>query len=179
MVSYFTSRRPTDDEIATCTRLEMTSAAAWDPRSPHFRQTETQLREHGDSTISMVSTTMQLSGTGTRGNLHEVMSLMMPREILAVASAEDGLLAERLEEMVNVSGGDLRGDGICMIGSEHELYAMATSLPDSVITKEVLAKRWGLGLETAKRTLEVTTQVGIRKYVHPVARRFKTRQQAI
>ena len=179
VVSYFTSRRPTDDEIATCARLEMTSAAAWDPRSPHFRQTETQLRERGDSSISMVSTTMQLSGTGTRGNLHEVMSLMTPREILAVASAEDGLLAERLEEMVNVSGGDLRGDGICMIGSEHELYAVATSLPDSVITKEVLAKRWGLGLETAKRTLEVTTQAGIRKYVHPVARRFKTRQQAI
>jgi hypothetical protein len=127
----------------------------------------------------MVSTTTQLSETGTRGNLHEVMSSMTPREILAVASADDGLPAERLEEMVNVSGSDLRGDGICMIGSEHELYALATSSPDSVITKEILAKRWGLGLETAKRTLEVTTQVGVRKYVHLVARRLKTRQQEI
>ncbi len=70
---------------------------------------------------------------------------MIPREILAVASAEDGLLAERLEEWVNVSGGDLRGDGICMISSEHELYAVATSLPDSVITKEALAKM-GIGI---------------------------------
>jgi hypothetical protein len=87
---------------------------------PLFGQTETRLRERGDSKVSMVSTTMQLSGTGTRGNLHEVMSLMTPREILAVASAEDSLLAERLEERVNVSGGDLRGDGICMIGTEHE-----------------------------------------------------------
>jgi hypothetical protein len=74
VVSYFTSRRPTDDEIANCTRLEMTSEAVWDPRSPHFGQTETQLRERGDSKVSMVSTTMQLSGTGMRGNLHEVMS---------------------------------------------------------------------------------------------------------
>ncbi len=113
-----------------------------------------------------------------RKNLHEVMSSITPREILAVASADDGLLAERLEEMVNVSGGDLRGDGMCMIDSEHELYAVATSLPDSVITKETLVKRWGLGLETAKLKLDVTTQVGVRKYVHPVARRFKTRQQA-
>jgi hypothetical protein len=127
----------------------------------------------------VVSITMQLSGTGTRRNLHELMSLMTPREILAVASTDDGLLAEQLEEMVNVSGGDLRGDGICMIGSEHELYAVATSSADSLITKEVLAKRWGLGLETAKRTLDVTTQVGVCKYVHPVARPFKTRQQAI
>jgi hypothetical protein len=179
VVSYFTSRRPTDDEIANCTRLEMTSEAAWDPKSPHFNQTEKQLREQGDYKASMVSTTMQLSRTGTRGNLHKVMSLMTPREILAVASAEDGLVAERLEERVNVSGGDLRGDGICMIGSEHELYLVATSSSDSVITKEVLAKRWGLGLETARQTLEVTTQVGVRKYVHPVTRRFKTRQQAI
>jgi hypothetical protein len=75
VTSYFTSRRPTDDEITNCTRLEMTSETAWDPRSPNFCQTETQLRERGDSKVSMVSTTrMQLSGTGTQGNLHEVMS---------------------------------------------------------------------------------------------------------
>ena len=135
----------------------MTSEAAWDPRSPHFHQTETQIRERNNSEVYKVSTTMQLSGTGTRGNLHDVMSLMTPREILAFSSADDGLLGERLEEMVNVLGGDLRGDEICMIASEHELYAVvATTTPDSVITKEVLARHWGLGLETARRTLEMT-----------------------
>ncbi len=180
VVSYFPSRQPTNNEIANCSRLETTSDAAWDPRSQHFRQTETQLRERGNSNVFMVSTTTQLSGTGTQGILHEVMSSMTPREILAVASADNGLLAEQIEEMVNVSGGDLRGDGISMIGSEHEqLYVVTTSLPDSVITKEILTKQWGLGLETTKRMLEVTMQVGVRKYVHPVARRFKTRQQAI
>jgi hypothetical protein len=50
-------------------------------------------------------------------------------------------LAEGLKEIVNVSCGDLRGDGICMIGSVHELYAVATSSPDSVITEEDLVKR--------------------------------------
>ena len=163
VVSYFPSRGPTNDEIANCTRLEMTSDAAWDPRSQHFRQTETQLCERGvDSNVFMVSTLTQLSGTGMREILNEVMSSMTPMEILAVASADDGLLAKRLEEMVNVSGGDLRGDGICMIGLEHELCAVVTSLPHPVTTKEILAKRWGLGLETTKRTMEVTTQVGTR-----------------
>jgi hypothetical protein len=38
--------------------------------------------------------------------------------------------------MVQISGRDLRGDGICMIGSEYELYVVATSLPDLVIAKE-------------------------------------------
>jgi hypothetical protein len=128
----------------------------------------------------MVSTLTQLLGTGMRGIPNEVMSLMTPMDILAVASADDGLLAKRLEEMVNVSGGDLRGYGICMIGLEHELCAVVTSLPDSVTTKEILAKRWGLGLKTTKRTMEVTTQVGTRlESIHLVARRFKTQQQAI
>jgi hypothetical protein len=90
-------------------------------------------------------------------------------------------LAEQLEERVNVSSGDLRQDGICMIGWEHELYAVANLSPNSVSTKKFLAnKQHGLGLETAKRTLKVTTQVGFRKYVYyPVARLLKTQHQAI
>lgn len=46
--------------------------------------------------------------------------------------------------MIEVSTrGDLIGDGICMIGLEHdELYAVATLLPDSVIT----SKRLGTGI---------------------------------
>ena len=65
------------------------------------------------------------------------------------------------------------------VGSENELYAVGRSWHGSGSTKGVLAKRGGLGLGTAKQMLEVTTQVGVRKYVHPVSRRFKTRQQAI
>jgi hypothetical protein len=45
-----------------------------------------------------------------------------------------------------------------------------------VITKEILAKRWGIGLDTAHRTLTATTQAGIRRVLHPVERRYKTRQ---
>ena len=45
-----------------------------------------------------------------------------------------------------------------------------------VITKEILAKRWGIGLDTAHRTLTATTQSGIRRVLHPVERRYKTRQ---
>ncbi len=69
----------------------------------------------------MISTRTQLLGTGPQENLHEVLCSMTPREMLTVASAEDGRVAEWLEEMVNTSGGNLRGDGICMIGLDHKL----------------------------------------------------------
>jgi hypothetical protein len=45
-----------------------------------------------------------------------------------------------------------------------------------VITKEILARRWGIGLDTAHRTLHATTQQDIRRIPHPVERRYKPRQ---
>ena len=45
-----------------------------------------------------------------------------------------------------------------------------------VITKEILAKRWGIGLDTAHQTLTAMMQSGIRRVLHPVERRYKTRQ---
>ena len=41
------------------------------------------------------------------------------------------------------------------------------------LSAEVLAKRWGIGLQTAMNTLRVTTQKGLRKVTHPVQKRFK------
>jgi hypothetical protein len=37
-----------------------------------------------------------------------------------------------------------------------------------------LSKQWGIGLETAQRTLNVTTQLAIRQAIHPIQRRFRT-----
>jgi transposase len=53
---------------------------------------------------------------------------------------------------------------------------MSSAQRGPVITKEILARRWGIGLDTAHRTLTATTQVGIRRVLHPVERCYKTRQ---
>jgi len=39
-----------------------------------------------------------------------------------------------------------------------------------------LAKKWCIGIETAKKTLRCTTQKGIRNTMYPIERRFRTRQ---
>ena len=41
------------------------------------------------------------------------------------------------------------------------------------LNAEQLSKRWGIGLQTAMKTLRVTTQKGLRKATHPVQKRFK------
>ena len=41
------------------------------------------------------------------------------------------------------------------------------------VTPEELSRKWNIGLETAKNTLRVTTQKGIRQSIHPVTRRVR------
>jgi hypothetical protein len=43
-------------------------------------------------------------------------------------------------------------------------------------TAEHLAAKWNIGLEVAKKTLQVTTQKGIRHTTYPIEQRFRTRQ---
>ena len=43
----------------------------------------------------------------------------------------------------------------------------------SRVGPEELARKWNVGLETAKSTLEATTQYGIRTAVHPMTRRVR------
>ena len=91
-------------------------------------------------------------------------------------------MAERFISAVNIStlepaGGVLGGYGDLPGAPDLSRESSAVTrerLPP--LTKEMLASRWGIGLDTAYRTLKVTTQRGIRKFVHPSDRRVSTRK---
>ena len=44
----------------------------------------------------------------------------------------------------------------------------------SDISPETLSRHWAIGVETARKTLRVTTQQGIRQAIHPITRRYRT-----
>ena len=86
---------------------------------------------------------------------------------------------ERLITAVNIEADARSGDGLyerasdalCgMSDSDRLVCAMSSKDRGLVITKEILAKRWGIGLNTAHRTLTATTQNGIRRVLHPIKR---------
>jgi hypothetical protein len=91
-------------------------------------------------------------------------------DLTELRSSED--LAQRLISSVQIQPDDKEGDGLLT----RSISVMHRSAPASVITKEILATRWYIGLESAARTLNVTTQNGIQKVVIPVERRFRTKQ---
>jgi hypothetical protein len=51
-ISYFASRLPTDEELATCRRITFTSELEWDPYSPTFAQEEEAYGARGHSASS-------------------------------------------------------------------------------------------------------------------------------
>lgn len=103
--------------------------------------------------------------------------LPMPAEL----SDDDAEFASRLISQVCIASDDIEGNGLNgyqdddLFNTPSEFKAiseMEVSEKSSVITKEVLARRWGIGLDTALRTLRVTTQRGVRTFIHPTDRRF-------
>ena len=102
---------------------------------------------------------------------------MMTRYIMD----KDDDLADRLVAAVNIDSNERDGDGVAgrqdpdlfLMDDEarqtHAVFALSTSQQRSVLTPEVLARRWAIGLDTAKRTLQVTTQASIKMSWHRVS----------
>jgi hypothetical protein len=91
------------------------------------------------------------------------------RSLVEIKSEENGNLAERLIAAVNVSSVDMDGDGLSgrddetiylTYLEEHRIFGINNTVDrGSVITKEILSRRWGIiGLDTEHQTLAVTTQ---------------------
>ena len=103
----------------------------------------------------------------------------------AIELAEETTLATRLIAAMSLTSTDTTVDGLELrpedsllapSAEDRAICALSTKERGPTITKEILARRWGIGLDTAHRTLTSTTQQGIRRVLHPVERRYKTRQ---
>jgi hypothetical protein len=63
--------------------------------------------------------------------------------------------------------------------ASHAVSAMTTTAEPGMSPAR-LAKNWGIGLETAKQTLKVTTQRGVRTVLHPsLSRRYRTNDRQL
>jgi hypothetical protein len=58
----------------------------------------------------------------------------------------------------------------------YNIYSTSTSKRQYQLSPELLLQRWGIGIETAKNTIKVTAQKGIRSILYPIERCFKTKQ---
>lgn len=206
-ISYLSTRKPTNDEIAryqagSLHSVELTDKAPWEPYSSKFAATEEAARS--------AKTVMAIRVTYHRGHDRVISAReaeeddsyawrapapILTQRCVAVATrlesqlpielCDDEDLASKLVAAVNVESFDTNGDGLgkrpedslCSPSEEErQILALATKNRGPVVTKEILAQRWGIGLDTAHKTLATTTQYGVRRVLHPVERRYRTRQ---
>jgi hypothetical protein len=75
-----------------------------------------------------------------------------------------GLFCDRLISSVNIAM-TYRDD---MDSEQQQVSSIITNDRDSKVMPEDLAWKWNICIDTAKRTLQVTTQRGIRTALHPL-----------
>ena len=148
VASYFLTRKPTKHEFDNCPRTELTYLTPeWDPHSTTFQEQEEALMDN-------------------KGKLHEWSS--KGKNVDRYISIFDTMLASTLTECLddpthNLSlalNGQVQVSGI--------VSGVNTKKGKAQVTPYDLAKRWNIGLETAKRTLLKTTHRGLRTSPNPL-----------
>jgi hypothetical protein len=158
--------------------------AAIVPRAPSIpRMMEAASMQTHTSEVEEENSTPQRSPILTQHCVAVASRLFQSQDAIELSHEDD--LAVRLIAAINIEADAMSGDGLyerpenplCELSdSDRLIFAMSTKERGSVITKEILAKRWGIGLDTAHRTLTSTTQSGVRRVLQPLERRFKTKQ---
>ena len=152
IISFFPTRKPTAHEFDTCPRYELTyEAPIWDPTSTEFLDQERNAQHpHRPSRARATGDQITRVPRGSLSAVHACSPIS--------AALSDGVFAVRLTTLL-----------------------AATSLkPTGGIQPSELAQRWGIGIEAARRTLNVTTQRGVRTVAHPsLSRRFRTNDRQL
>ena len=183
VISYFESHKPSEDELENCRRIVMTSDVSWNPYDESFETQERAANQHAAIADEAGVETARVSEVDRNGDIKcgtrtKFAVIPDPPELLS-----DEAFVERLVASVNIASDDLYGDGMDgyrdqelfqVSSATREVFEMSRSEKKSVVTKEVLARRWGIGLDTAHRTLKQTTLRGVRSVILPTDRRVST-----
>ena len=148
--SYFPTRKPTVEEYEKAERIyELTyESPEWDPHSKLFSDQEEAMTDHRGQVVD-------------DDRIERVQRRML---LAGVSTTSDSVFAD---------------DDCMRFGQALEMNQIVSSVTSyerrTGIDPKQLAQKWGIGLDAARRTINVTMQRGIRTVLHPsLSRRFRT-----
>ena len=157
VISGFVTRKPTVEEFETCPRYVLTA------EGPEYNPSTSAYEEQESAMVDF------------RGQLKEDVTEKIERRLFGISIEEE----DRLYASMNFENLST----LCISQNPETsttIAGVSTELRSEGIDAGTLAKNWGIGLETAKKTLKVTTQRGIRTVVHPtLSRRFRTNDRQL
>jgi hypothetical protein len=155
VTSYFPTRKPTiseyeQDETA---KYELTfETPEWDPHDIQFAQQEEAYTDH--------------NGRLREPEAPQPHNLFVSSVSSSTHYDEGESLLSALKSNVNVSNANVSG--------------VKSSAKMNKVDAEALSQKWGIGIESARRTIRVSTQRGVRTVLHPaLSRRFRTNDRQL
>jgi len=157
--SAFPVRKPTDDEVRSdvdCIHVHMTSDSTWNPHSPEFAKDEAAIKQ------SLESMPCE-RGRSVQSTISTTSPLLRPSSPTDVMDFDMKTIMDFDHLIANRSIG-----------------FTSTKKRPGFVTAEQLSKRWHIGLETAKKTIEKTTQLAVRDFSNATGtRRLKPYAQQL
>jgi len=163
VTSFFPTRKPMVSEYEELPRYELTyEDPIFDPNDPSLAQREASTVDYEGNVVS----------TGDHGDQEQ------RRRLFGVATTGSSLSSDVT----------LSGISVTLVDSEFHRSMIASVRISSLETVKTrtgidaakLARNWGIGLERAEKTIQVTTQRGVRTVLHPsLSRRFRTNDRQL
>ena len=165
-IAYVTMRAPTWQEIRDCPHVIMTDDKEWDPSTLNLRPRSKEEEEYTRIVSSVRTDRVDINALPSDP---QFWAPMQETDVIlsSVSSALcDETMIPRLIASVKVA--------TYIREEETKVDSIMSNQRHSTVNAEELSRKWGIGLETAKKTLKVTTQFGIRHALPPLRRRYRT-----
>jgi hypothetical protein len=172
---YLTTRAPTLEEIRTLPSIKMTNEAPWDPSKVGKRQLWWEEEEQRALIGNVKSDPHTISGMPPEQaqlKMNESEYDILRSSCSAVYS--ERTLIQRLVASVQVTLCYNEQEDSKEDENERKVSAIDTRAQLKALSVEDVSRKFGIGLETARKTLKATTQYGIRHAVHPLLRQYQT-----
>jgi hypothetical protein len=178
----FTSQKPTVQELESYPHYELTSKIPWDPTDGSLADAE--------SRVVKAAVVQEAAECGFQRNQERLIASVRQYEKAftsdlnssGMARDDNADLYDHVIASVTVAAADDVGDGLDSHEDEEvyergpevrKIAGLSTDERRSVITPEILSRRFGIGRESAKKTLRVTTQAGIRNVLAPTEQKVR------
>ena len=162
----FTSRAPTDQELSSCERIDMTSSNQWDPTNVHLASIYSK-KPH-----DLKPRYVKISSTSTSVNPYcfserENYTYHNHDKDFSILHDTEPSLVELKELATDIMGNQSE------VPVRRSLVSRERHLSTSA---ETLSELWGIGLNKARATMTATTQMATRSAVLPISRRYRADQ---
>jgi hypothetical protein len=168
--AYLESRVPTALELSECNHIVLTSDAEWDPSNISLQDWSNEEVDHQRLISSVCRGMVDVEAFPDELQVHMSRAFAESDALLASVSSalRDETMYPCLVAARCVHNGD-RTEEPRQIGS-----AIVSDRRHSVVSAEEFAKKWRIGIKTAKLTLKATTQFGLCHALYPIHRRYLT-----